>query len=87
MSNLTTPYLPTELWMLWVADGAMYAGAIDAAGDPMLCFLCRRDAEDSARSHKEIYDMDCIPVKVFSGIKPTPDMKARIDGLEAMRGT
>jgi hypothetical protein len=58
-----------ELWGLRVngGDGTEGGGlvrAIDEAGDPILCYLTEKDAHQGAEAHREMYFIDCTPVRV-----------------------
>lgn len=65
--RLQTPQRPAELWGLWANNGerGYWMVASDEIGEPILCYLCERNAEHGAKAHRELYDgLECIPVRI-----------------------
>lgn len=61
------PQRPTELWLLW--DGDRWVPSWDEApgGFTALASFSREEALAAAEHQKQVYDVDCIPVRVMGG--------------------
>lgn len=54
----------TDPWTLINCETQEPVLAMDAAGFPSLVFSSRRDAEESARAHAELWGIDCYPARL-----------------------
>lgn len=54
----------TDPWTLINCETQEPVLAMDAAGFPSLVFSSRRDAEESARAHAELWGIECYPARL-----------------------
>lgn len=56
-----------EIWFLRITAGTSkgkFVRAIDAAGDPIVCYRNRRDAQEAAAEAAERHLIRCKPVRI-----------------------
>ncbi len=51
-----------ELWGLWIET--CWCRAMDEAGDPILVYFSREAAEEGARAHRDIYEIESVPMRL-----------------------
>lgn len=64
------PTIPAGLWMLWNkptepgGDDGFWVVAIDGATDVLMAFDNPRNASHEAARQNDLYDLDCMAVRV-----------------------
>lgn len=60
---------PNQLWMLAFNDGETkgFVRAVDDPpyGDAYLCATSWNDIQALAKHQKEVYEIDCVPIRVY----------------------